>query len=274
MEGLSLVVGLGLAIGTGLISHTVLSVLFDLLRKVIRFLGRGRLSRLAPEVLKGKEKEKLPGIKDIPWGSLYAAAALMGLFFFLVLGPYLPTLRPLFLAFPFLVWLARWYLYRRQKRFLNGQVRQFLLDVRLHMSLQGSLLLGLESINQTSLKNTPVHSSLERRLKGASAQSGQEILKQLADDLDSPHLQRVVQKIEAARLCGGLTDIDQAISSVINILNEEISYQTEEEMQRLPLRITLLAMPLLLGPIVILLFYPLVDRILKTISGVAINSGF
>jgi hypothetical protein len=45
-------------------------------------------------------------------------------------------------------------------------------------------------------------------------------------------------------------------------------------MQRLPLRITLLAMPFLLGPIVILFFYPLVDRILKTLSGTAIGGGF
>jgi hypothetical protein len=45
-------------------------------------------------------------------------------------------------------------------------------------------------------------------------------------------------------------------------------------MQRLPLRITLLAIPFLLGPIVILLFYPLVDRILKTLSGVAVGGGF
>jgi hypothetical protein len=45
-------------------------------------------------------------------------------------------------------------------------------------------------------------------------------------------------------------------------------------MQQMPTRITLLAMPFLLGPIVILLFYPLVDRILKTLSGTAIGGGF
>jgi hypothetical protein len=57
-------------------------------------------------------------------------------------------------------------------------------------------------------------------------------------------------------------------------LTDDINGQTEEQMQRLPLRITLLAMPFLLGPIVILFFYPLVDRILKTLSGTAIGGGF
>ncbi|NMB68836.1 MAG: hypothetical protein GYA20_08750, partial [Chloroflexi bacterium] len=50
--------------------------------------------------------------------------------------------------------------------------------------------------------------------------------------------------------------------------------QVEEQMQQMPTRITLLAMPFLLGPIVILLFYPLVDHILSTLAGTAIGGGF
>jgi hypothetical protein len=68
--------------------------------------------------------------------------------------------------------------------------------------------------------------------------------------------------------------VDQAVASAIEELNEEIAGQAEEQMQQMPTRITLLAMPFLLGPIVILLFYPLVDRILKTLSGTAIGGGF
>ena len=68
--------------------------------------------------------------------------------------------------------------------------------------------------------------------------------------------------------------VDQAVASAIEELNEEIAGQAEEQMQQMPTRITLLAMPFLLGPIVILLFYPLVDRILKTLSGTSIGGGF
>ena len=68
--------------------------------------------------------------------------------------------------------------------------------------------------------------------------------------------------------------MDQAIASSIEELNDEIAGQAEEQMQQMPTRITLLAMPFLLGPIVILLFYPLVDRILSTLAGTAIGGGF
>ena len=155
-----------------------------------------------------------------------------------------------------------------------GQIRQFLIDVRLHMSLQGSLLLGLESLAKTTVETSVVYQRLQKRLKGSSARSGLDLLNQLADDLKSPQLLRVVQRVQAAQQSGGVSDVDQAIAGVIEELNEEIGYQSEEQMQRLPLRITLLAMPFLLGPIVILLFYPLVDRILKTLSGVSIGGGF
>ena len=119
-----------------------------------------------------------------------------------------------------------------------------------------------------------MYQRLQKRLKGSSAHSGLDLLNQMADDLNSPQLLRVVQRVQAAQQSGGVTDVDQAIASVIEDLNEEISYQSEEQMQQLPTRITLLAMPLLLGPIVILLFYPLVDRILQTLAGVSIGGGF
>ena len=163
---------------------------------------------------------------------------------------------------------------QQRKRFMAGQVRQFLIDIRLHLSLQGSLLLGLENIGRTTLETNPVYRQLQNRLKGSSARSGLDLLNLLTDDLTSPQLLRAVQRIQAAQQSGGITNVDQAIASVISELNEEIGYKAEEEMQRLPLRITLLAMPFLLGPIVILLFSPLIDRILNTLSGVSIGGGF
>ena len=96
----------------------------------------------------------------------------------------------------------------------------------------------------------------------------------MAKDLKSAHLTRITQRIQAAQQSGGLLGVDQAVAKSIEELTDDINGQTEEQMQRLPLRITLLAMPFLLGPIVILFFYPLVDRILKTLSGTAIGGGF
>ena len=93
-------------------------------------------------------------------------------------------------------------------------------------------------------------------------------------DLKSLHLLRVTQRIHSAQQSGGVTGVDQAIASSIDELNDEIAGQAEEQTQQMPTRITLLAMPFLLGPIVILLFYPLVDRILSTLAGTTVGGGF
>ena len=261
-----------------MVANTVISIIFETGRRLSRPVRRGRLHALGlgnkDQYEEKRTEEAILGFGGIPWGSLYAGAALIGLVLLAVLGPHLPSIRLGFLALPGLVWLAKRYLIQLRKRFMVGQIRQFLIDVRLHMSLQGSLLLGLESIGRTTLETSAVYQRLQKRLKGSSARSGLDLLSQLAEDLKSPQLLHVVQRVQAAQQSGGVSDVDQAIASVIEELNEEIGYQSEEQMQRLPMRITLLAMPFLLGPIVILLFYPLVDRILKTLSGVSIGGGF
>lgn len=278
MESFSLVVGFGLAIGVGMITNTVISIFYEIGRRFYRPVQRGRLHALGLDNNRQNEEKKteelLLGFGNIPWNTCYAVAALIGLVLLVILGPHLPTIKLGFLVLPGLVWLIKRYLIHQRKRFMVGQIRQFLIDVRLHMSLQGSLLLGLESLAKTTVETSVVYQSMKRRLKGSSARSGIDLLNQLAEDLKSQQLQRVVQRVQAAQQSGGVSDVDQAITSVIAELNEEIGYQSEEQMQRLPLRITLLAMPFLLGPIVILLFYPLVDRILKTLSGVSIGGGF
>ena len=170
--------------------------------------------------------------------------------------------------------MIRRYLVHQRRRFMVGQVRQLLIDIRLHMSLCGSLLLGLENIANTTGETTTVYRALQRRMSGGSAKSGLDILQQLAGDLKSLHLLRVAQRVHSAQQSGGVLGVDQAIATSIEELNDEIAGQAEEQMQQMPTRITLLAMPFLLGPIVILLFYPLVDRILKTLAGTAIGGGF
>lgn len=278
MNAISLLVGGGLALGVGLMTHSLLNFMHDITHRMIHSLRRGRLQRLglvdAAHHSRAYNPAEPLGLKRLHWKMFYSGSAFLGLFLFILLGPQVPGIRPFFLLLPALVWVFKRYLQHQRKRFQLGQVRQFLLDVRLHMSLQGSLLLGLEELASTTLEATPVYRSLQHCLKGSSAHSGVTVLEQMASTLDSPSLQQVVQQIQAAQQSGGVADVDQAIATVINHLNEEISFQSEEEMQHLPLRITLLSMPFLLGPIVILLFYPLVDRILKTLSGVSIGGGF
>lgn len=278
MDTYPLMVGFSLAIGVGLIVNATLSSFYELGRRWLRLLGRRRY-RLHALGINGQNQghpseDEILGLTRIPWTNLYAGSAILGLALVFWIGQAIPSIRLGFLAAPALVWLFKGYLIRQRRRFLLGQLRQLLIDVRLHMSLRGSLLLGLESIASTTGENQLVYRLLRLRMSGGQVKSGLEIFQQMAKDLRSAHLIRITQRIQAAQQSGGLLGVDQAVAKSIEELTDEINGQTEEQMQRLPLRITLLAMPFLLGPIVILFFYPLVDRILKTLSGTAIGGGF
>jgi hypothetical protein len=280
MDTYPLLVGFSFAIGVSLIANTILSTIYDLGRRLWHAVLRrpGRLSALGLTSEKSKEEQNsedvILGLAKIPWTNLYAAAGLVALVLFATIGPYIPGTRSALLGLPALVWLLKRYLIHQRRRFMVGQVRQLLVDIRLHMSLCGSLLLGLENIARTTGETSPVYRTLQRRMSGGSAKSGLDVLQQLAGDLKSLHLLRVAQRVHSAQQSSGVLGVDQAIASSIDELNDEIAGQAEEQMQQMPTRITLLAMPFLLGPIVILLFYPLVDRILKTLSGTAIGGGF
>lgn len=281
MNTLPLLVGFAFAIGVGLMANTVFNTLFDIGRRLSRGLSRhqGRLVRLgltsAASKVTTHSEDDILGLASIPWANLYAVSALVSLILFGLIGPYLSGgIQFALLSLPGLVWLLKRYLVQQRRRFLVGQIRQLLIDIRLHMSLSGSLLLGLESIARNTSERNVVYRALQRRMSGGSAKSGLDVLQQLAGDLKSEHLLRVAQRVQSAQQSGGVVGVDQAIFSAIEELNDEIANQSEEQMQRLPLRITLLAMPFLLGPIVILLFYPLVDRILSTLAGTAVGGGF
>jgi hypothetical protein len=278
MDTYPLMVGFSLAIGIGLIVNATLSSIFELGRRWLWLLGRRRY-RLQALGINGQNQgisheDEILGLTRIPWTNLYAGAAILGLVLFFWIGQAVPSIRLGFLAAPALVWLFKGYLIRQRRRFLLGHLRQMLIDVRLHMSLRGSLLLGLESIAGSAGENQLVYPLLRLRMSGGQVKSGLEVFQQMAQDLKSSHLTRITQRIQAAQQSSGLMGVDQAVAKSIEELTDEINGQSEEQMQRLPLRITLLAMPFLLGPIVILFFYPLVDRILKTLSGTAIGGGF
>lgn len=275
-----LLIGFSLAVGVGLIVNVFLTSIFEIGRRIAGFsrFGRGRLAVLglhhSQYQTNQQNQDDIWGIAGISWTNLYALSALVGLLGFALIGSFVPWARTAFLLAPALVWAFKRYLMYQRKRFLASQVRQLLIDVRVHMSLAGSLLLGLESIARTTHETSPVYRMLKRRMSGGAIKSGVDVLQLLATDLKSHHLLRVVQRVRSAQQTSGLLGIDQAINHSIDELNEEIATACEEQIQHLPLRITLLAMPFLLGPIVILLFYPLVDRILKTLAGTAIGGGF
>lgn len=280
METYPLFVGFSLAVGVGLMLEALFTALYALGHRLSRGLSYqpNRLSSLgvtrARQQAEATSEDDLLGLARIPWTNLYALSALAGLGLFLLVGPSLGGSRLALLGLPAGVWLLKRYLVHQRRRFMIGQVRQLLVDIRLYMSLSGSMLLGLENIARTTGASTPVYRALKRRMSGGSAKSGLEVLEQVAKDVNSVHLLRAAQRVRSAQQSGGGAGVDHAIASSVEELNDEIAGQAEEQMQQMPTRITLLAMPFLLGPIVILLFYPLVDRILNTLAGTAIGGGF
>lgn len=278
MDAYPLVVGFSLALGVGLIVSTILSSIPEMGRRWFRVLSRRRYRLhalgLDSQTETHRSEDEILGLTQIPWLNYYAGAAVLGVVLFFFVGQSVPAARLAFLTAPALVWLFKGFLARQHRRFLLGQLRQLLIDIRLHMSLRGSLLLSLENIVNTTGEDKLVYRVLRWRMSGGQVKSGLEVFHQLATDLKSTQLSRITQRIQAAQQSGGVLGVDQAIAASIDELTDEINNQAEEQMQRLPLRITLLAMPFLLGPIVILFFYPLVDRILKTLSGTAIGGGF
>jgi hypothetical protein len=278
MEFYSLTVGLGITFGVGLVAHVLLSTLQDLGRKIRWKSHPSRLVHLGIQPASKQDREsvsrKHQSNPSIPWNTLLVFSVFAGMGLTCFLGSSLPAAKGAVILLPLLVWGFKKYWGYQEKRFLLSQVRQFLLDVRLYMSLRGSMLLGLQHLGETTQESTPLYRSLKYHLSGSSARSGMDLLQKIAKDISCPPFSRAIQRIQAAQQTGGISDIDLALAQYLEELNEEIGYQTEEQMQRLPTRITLLAMPLLLGPIVILLFYPLVDRILHTLSGVGIGGGF
>jgi hypothetical protein len=263
---------LSLSLGAGLLSYWVVSTGLILSRKIQKRLWRGKLQRLG--VADHRQDERNGNAHPMSWKVLYGVTGAIGCVLFFLLQDSSTLIRLLVLFLPAWVYLLKRYLALQRKRFELAQVRQFLVDVRLHMSLQGSLLLGLEHLAKTTLETAPVYRLLHQQVNGKSAQSGVDLIKQVADQLENPHLKQCAQRIQACQRSGGLQDMDQAIASTVDFLNEEINSRSEEELQKLPLRITMAAMPLLLAPIVILLFYPLVDHVLNMLSGVSLGNGF
>jgi hypothetical protein len=280
METFAWIVGVALTIGVGLLVNSLLGGFALMAARLVR-LVRMRTSRVysfgisqRSEANAARSEDDLLGLSHIPWINLYLLSALAGMGLFVLLSSQVPGLASLFLALPGLVYALRRYMIYNRRRFLAAQVRQLLVDARLRMSLYGSLLLGLENIAATTVESSAVYRVLKRQFAGGSPKSGLDLLHNMAVELKASELDRTVSRLRSAQAAGGVLDLDAALGNAVDEITEEINSGAEEQMERLPLRIKLLAMPFLLGPIIILLFYPLVARVLGTLSGMPTTGGF
>jgi len=208
--------------------------------------------------------DELLGLSRIPWMYLYALALLAGL------GLYLFTHQLavfLLAAVPFAVraWLAGY-----RKRQLNAETLAFLIDVRIVLPLQGSLLRALQDVAQRG--GTRLAKAAARYLAAGFQGSGLQLLERLAQDTHLPALQDLVAWMQAAE--AGTMGSDVPFEHTLSRLRSEMVTALREQMQRIPTRLTVLVLPSLLGPTIVLLLYPVVARLLASMAGVGWGGGF
>jgi len=262
-------IGILLAVGTGLFLNAVLTFVFSF-NKVIR--RRGRL--LQADAWRGAaetatSEDELLGLDSIPWSLLYVISGAVGSGLALLL-PVFPTFRIALAMAPAGVYLLHKYMVSRRRKQIVVEVRQLLIDIRMLLTLRGSLLLALQSLAEVEPGGI-VMRNLARAFKGGRPHHGLEVLEGMSQSLKSPQLGQAVQRLRAA--AGGALDLDEALATAIKDMSEDMNARAEEKTDQMPTRITFIAVPFLLGPIIIILLYPIANLIIQTLTGAYAGGG-
>jgi hypothetical protein len=229
------------------------------------FRGKADADNAQPVRIEKIDRDEILGLSQYPWARYYFAAAMIGAVLFIFLGPAVAMLKYEFLMLPVLLHLVRIYLRSQAKKSVLGQELRFFADLRMRLSLRRSVLLALEDLSTSPPEETPIYQQLGIVFAGSRPSSSVDALETLATRLQSARVQALASAVKAS--IEGTLNVDDYLTSAIRDMAEEIRGKTEEDLQGMPLRITLLAMPFLLGPIVVMLLYPIADRVLKTLAG-------
>lgn len=205
----------------------------------------------------------LLGLGHIPWLQVDILSVVF------VLGLYLFTGQFVILFYAFVPFAIRAWLVRYRKHQLDTEVMAFLMDVRIALPLQGSLLRALQYVSQQS--ETRLAKITERYLAGFQG-NGLDLLNRLAQDTGLSPLIDLVAWAHAAE--EGTLKSDVPFEHALERLRAEMYTTIREQMQRIPTRLTVLVLPALLGPVIVLLVYPMVARLLAGLSNIGWNGGF
>jgi hypothetical protein len=144
------------------------------------------------------------------------------------------------------------------------------MDVRIALPLQGSLLRALQEVAR---RGSTRLARLTARYLGSGFQgSGLELLDRLAQATRLPSLADLVAWTHAAE--AGTLASDAPFEHALSRLRSEMYTAAREQMQRIPTRLTVLVLPALLGPTIVVLLYPVVARLLAGMGGAGWNGGF
>ena len=255
-------------IGILILAFTLLSFLIEFVPNLF-FLRRKEMLRF----LRGTAKvdtvvkvapEDVLGMANIPWMLIYILSLAVGIGLYAFTQQVVLALLSL-TPFAVKVWLTNY-----RKRQLNAEVLDFLTDLRLAMPLQGSLLRSLQDVAERG--GTRLAKITNRYLSGGFGGSGLELLDRLAKDTRVSYLSDLVAWTQASEEC--TMAADAPFEHALSRLQAEANTTARENLQKIPTRLTVLVLPALLGPSIVVLLYPVVARLLLNMGGTGWSGGF
>jgi hypothetical protein len=200
----------------------------------------------------------LLGLDHIPWLAIYLGGATISF------SIYLPTRQFWALLLALLPFLYRMGLTRYRQRRLMQAVWQFMLDLRVRLTLRGTLLLAMQDVARNN--PSPIARALQKYLDAGLGDNGMTVLERLDKDVPGlPFLSDLVARTNAAQ--EGTLDLDQALRQVMESLQQEMKTISREQLQKIPSRLILMAFPALLMPALFVLVFPLAARLIASLQG-------
>lgn len=245
-------------VGAALLLHTFLGALVDAASAFsLRRQNRLQLARLNT----GKEEHNLADeqaallIRPRPFPVIaYALAGGISLLGY-ILSNSLFSLVPLGL-----VVAARFYADSRHRAQLADESYDFLLRLRMQLSLRGSLMPALQGL---AAEGGSIPAEVVGIYLNAGELDGVRVL-QRAANAGVPYLGDLALRAGMTR--GASISMDRAVAEAVDDLREDLDADKAERAEAQPAHMIVLVFPLLLGPALILLLYPVVNSVLETLS--------
>ena len=200
------------------------------------------------------------GLDHVPWDVLRLGAALAGVglaaLLFWERGPYLAALG---LGAGYIPSLVRVYLLRRRMAVVDGQVRHLIRALGSSLRPCGGLSPALVAI--APLMDNPVGQRLAFHL---GVKSGQEALEALAADFRSERLAELARRLGEAGI--GIRAPEEILQETMEAFQRDSLARAREAIGAAPIRLLIPMLFFLIPPILVLILYPPVARLIALIS--------
>lgn len=201
------------------------------------------------------------GVDHIPWDILRLPAAALGVgVAALLLWERSPYMAVLGLAAGYVPSLVRLYLLRRAKRRIAIETRHFLHTLKGLVPAYGGLYPALRAM--ADVQGGIVEERLKQHL--STRKNALEIMAALAQDLRSPPLETLAERLQEAQ--DGLDQPTKVLADALDRIQQETLRSAKEAIGSAPIRLLIPMLVLMVPPILVLALYPAVARLIALIG--------